>query len=386
MKKILALALALILVVGMVGCAAPAAPAETDTKTEAPAKEEAPAEETPAEETPAEETPAADDDVKVGVCMKTLDGSFFVAMVDMFVQAGEARGWEVNVLNSESDTSKEAANMDTFIAQDYDLIFIDPYDTEGCVAAINKAFEAGIPVIAVDNSAGETANVSSIVYPDNLENGRMVGKWTAETQFAADEPIISICIGGQKGLEAARERRVGVICGVLQGRLGLTDEEAWALATPMEQEMIDTGKAYNEEANFEIRGIGWGAYAYLGGLEAAEDLLVGNEDVNFMFAENDAMLLGALTALESSGMTDQVVIAGAADGQKEALELIKAGTKYVATGNNKPGATVDAAMGIAIEIIENGADPLSFDRVTLTNPACINPDNVDEFYDAASPF
>ena len=327
-----------------------------------------------------------DDQIKAGLVMKTMDGSFFVSMVDMFKAECEKLGWEMNVLNSESDTAKEAENMETFITQDYDIIFIDPYDTEGCVEAINRAVDAGIPVIAVDNSPGDSAKVSSIVFPDNLQNGLMVGEWVAKTQFKTDEAINAVCMGGQKGLEAARERRVGVIAGIIKGRLECTEEEAWAIATPFEQELIDNGKASNEAANFHINGIGWGGYSYLGGLEAAEDLFVANSDTNFMFGENDAMLLGALGAIETAGLTEQVVIAGAADGQKEALELILAGTKYVATGNNKPDNTVASAMKIAVEIIENGADPFSFERVTLTEAACINPENVADFYNPDSAF
>ena len=57
MKKFLAIALALILALGMVACSTPAeAPAE-EPAAETPA-EEAPAEEAPAEEAPAEEAPA----------------------------------------------------------------------------------------------------------------------------------------------------------------------------------------------------------------------------------------------------------------------------------------------------------------------------------------
>lgn len=386
MKKLLALTLSLaLLVCTFAGCASSTETATTTTTTTTATTETASATEAVAEEVAATTT-GATDDISIGLCMKTMDGAFFVAMVDMFEVACAERGWSISVLDSGSDTSKEAANMDAFITQDCDLIFMDPYDTEGCVTAINKAVDAGIPVICVDNSCGDSAQATSIVFPDNLENGRMVGKWVAETQFAADETINSICIGGQKGLEAARERRVGVICGIIQGRLGCTDEEAWAIATPMEQEVIDNGSAYNEEADFYVSGIGWGGYSYLGGLEAAEDLLVANSTVNFMFGENDAMLLGAMGAIESAGLSDQIIIAGAADGQKEALELIMADTQYVATGNNKPDATVDAAMKIAIEIIENGADPFSFDRVVLTEAACINPDNVADFYDPDAAF
>lgn len=387
-RKVLGTLLAGVMVVSLAGCSGggdqPAAAQTTaDSAVETPAQESVSAEEAADAAVTAAATEAeqsSDGSFKVGVQMKTLDGAFFTAMVDSFTEKCEARGWEVTVLNADSDTMKESENMDTFITQGYDLIFIDPYETEGCVEAINRAHDAGIPVICVDNSCADTANVVSIVYPDNIQNGWEVGKWVAENGFDPDETINSVCIGGQKGLEAARERRMGVISGIIGGRLGCSQEEAIEKATAMEQEVIDKGSAMNEEANFNVLGIGWGNYTANGGLEAAEDLVIANKEMNFMFAENDAMLLGAMTAIENAGLTDQVLIAGAADGQKEALELIKAGTMYKATGNNMPDNTAEAAMNIAIQILEENADPTSFDRVTLTSPACINPDNIDEYY------
>ena len=323
---------------------------------------------------------------KIGIQMKTLDSGFFVTLADEFVSRIEAQGWEATVLNADSDTMKESENMDTFITQDYDLIFIDPYETEGCVEAINRAHDAGIPVICMDNSCGDAANVVSIVYPSNVKNGLLCGSWVAANRFEEDEEIISTCMGGQKDLEAARERRMGFIAGILMERLDLTEDEAIEMGTAMEKEVIEKGSAVNEEAKFTVAGIGWGAYTANGGLDAAEDLVVAHPDMNLMFGENDAMLLGAMTAIENAGLTDQIILAADADGQKEALELIKNGTNYACTGNNPPAATAKAAMEIAIDILVNGADPASFERVTLTNPACINPDNVDEYYDPDSAF
>ncbi len=323
---------------------------------------------------------------KIGLQMKTLDSGFFVTLADEFTTRIEDLGWEVTVLNADSDTMKESENMDTFITQGYDMIIIDPYETEGCVEAINRAWDAGIPVICMDNSCGDTANVVSIVYPSNVKNGLLCGSWTAANRFEKDEEIISVCMGGQKDLEAARERRMGFIAGVLMERLGLTEEEAIEQGTAMEKEVIEKGSAVNEEAKFSVNGIGWGAYTANGGLDAAEDLVVANPDMNLMFGENDAMLLGAMTAIENAGLSDQVILAADADGQKEALELIKNGTNYACTGNNQPGATAEAVMEMAVEILVNGADPTSFDRVTLTNPACINPENVDDYYNPDSAF
>lgn len=323
---------------------------------------------------------------KIGIQMKTLDSGFFVTLADEFTSRIEECGWEAAVLNADSDTMKESENMDSFISQGYDLIIIDPYETEGCVEAINRAASAGIPVICVDNSCGESANVVSIVYPSNVKNGLLCGSWTAANRFEKDEWINSVCMGGQKDLEAARERRMGFIAGVLMERLSLSEDEAVDLGTAMEKEVIEKGSAVNDDAKFKVGGIGWGAYTSNGGLDAAEDLVVANPDMNLMFGENDAMILGAMTAIENAGLSEQVVLAADADGQKEALELIKEGTNYACTGNNQPGATAEAAVAIAREILAEGADPGSYDRITLTNPACINIDNVDEYYDPDSAF
>ena len=379
-KRVLALVCAGLMGISMMGCGG-----DTSSKsTEAEATPDSDDEETVS--AAGEDEASSDKKFKIGIQMKTLDSGFFVTLAEEFTSRIEELGWEATVANADSDTMKESGNMDTFITQGYDLIFIDPYETEGCVEAINRAVDAGIPVICMDNSCGEAAKVVSIVYPSNVKNGLLCGSWVAANRFEADEQINSVCMGGQKDLEAARERRMGFIAGVLMERLDLTEDEAIEMGTTMEKEVIAKGSAVNEDAKFSVGGIGWGAYTSNGGLDAAEDLVVANPDMNLMFGENDAMLLGAMTAIENAGLSDQVILAADADGQKEALELIKSGTNYECTGNNQPGATAEAAMEIAVDILVNGADPTSFDRVTLTNPACINPENVDEYYDPDSAF
>lgn len=327
-----------------------------------------------------------ENEFKIGISMKTLDGAYFTALSTHISEFCEEKGWTVTTLNADSDTLKEAENMDSFITQEYDLIFMDPYDPEGAVAAINKAYEAGIPVICCDNSCGEDANNVTTVFADNLQNGREVGLWTAANCFKEDETISSVLIAGQKGVYVGQERRTGVICGVIEARTGCTEEEAWKAAEAMEAELINNGSATNEEANFEILGIGWGDWNANGGLAAAEDLIVANKDINFLFGENDAMVMGAMTAVENAGISDQVILAAAADGQKEAYELIKDGTSYKASGENNPKVVAEMAVQIAEEILVNGADPEGYEKYTKTPANCINPDNVEEFYNADSLF
>lgn len=329
---------------------------------------------------------AEDKEFKVGISMKTLDGAYFTALSTHITEFCEEKGWSVTTLNADSDTLKEAENMDTFITQNYDLIFMDPYDPEGAVAAIDKAHDAGIPVICCDNSCGESAHNVTTVFSDNLQNGREVGLWVGANCFDAEEKISSILIAGQKGVYAGQERRTGVICGVIESRSGCTEDEAWTAAETMEADLINNGSATNEEANFEILGIGWGDWNANGGLAAAEDLIVANSGINFLFGENDAMVMGAMTAVENAGLSEQVTLAAAADGQKEAYELIKEGTPYKATGENNPKVVAETAVKIAEEILIDGADMDGYEKYTKTPANCINPDNVEEFYNPDSLF
>ena len=43
-----------------------------------------------------------------------------------------------------------------------------------------------------------------------------------------DEEIYSIMLSGEKENVAGTERRQGLICGVLEQRLGISEDEAWS--------------------------------------------------------------------------------------------------------------------------------------------------------------
>ncbi len=64
------------------------------------------------------------------------------------------------------------------------------------------------------------------------------------------------------------------------------------------------------------------------------------------------MALGAMRAIENAGLTPMkdIIICAAADGQKEALQLIKEG-KYGATGMNNV-LTANMAVEIAVEVAQ----------------------------------
>ena len=115
-----------------------------------------------------------------------------------------------------------------------------------------------------------------------------------------------------------------------------------------------------------------------------EDILTANPDVNVVLGENDSMLLGARNALIAAGKDKDVLLVAAADGQKEALELIAEGS-YGATGLNNPAIVAATAVDLAKSAIE-GTLPADQPRLTYTEPAVITKENVAEHYKADSVF
>lgn len=315
--------------------------------------------------------------IKVGFAIKTQDSPYFVSLVKAVQESAKAEGWDITVLDANGNTSKEAENMETFIAQGMDLIFLDSVEPDAAVPSINKAAEAGIGVINLDSGVGEGAKDITTVYSDNKQNGRLVG--LAYAKKMGDQEIKAIILSGAKGNVAGAERRTGLFAGIIEGKTGVSEEKAWELAEAFDNELLSKGKATNAEAKFTVAGQGWGAWTEEQGLTAAEDLITANRDLTTVLGENDQMLFGAMTALENAGIQGVDIVA-AADGAKAAYDLIKEG-KYFATGENSPYKVAQLGVKIAKEILVDGKDMWSYDDITLTEPAAVTKENVDEYYE-----
>lgn len=303
-------------------------------------------------------TGAAMADCKIGISMKTLDAPYFAAQ-DV---AARARAEEIGCTpisaDAGNDLNKQVSDVEDLVAQGVDAIIINVRDSQGLVPAVNAAAAAGIPVIAIDSTIDPSANIVTLVQSSNTQNGMLVGQWLANETAGQDLKIA--LLSGDQGNEVGRERRLGVLAGLVEGQL-----------------------TSQGTASFEIVGQGWGGWGNEGGLTAMEDILTANPDVNVVLGENDSMLLGARNALRAQGLEDQVLLVAAADGQKEALELIKTG-EYGATGLNNPALVAATAVDIAKGVIDGELTDVS--SVTYTEPAVITQENVDEFYNPEAVF
>ncbi len=300
--------------------------------------------------------PKAVKDLKVGVSMYTLGAPYFAAQSESIKKHGAELGLKVIATNANDDMTKQLNDVQDLLAQKIDLLLLNPLDPKGLIPATKAATKAGVPVVIFDSSIDPAADFVTTVQSNNTRNGELVGEWLVDHVTA---PLHIALISGAKGNPVGQARRDGVFQGII------------------EQQLRSRGSV-----GFTIEGQGWGNWAPEGGLNAMQDLLTAHSNVNVLIAENDSMALGAMQAIKARGMEGKILVCAAADGQKEAIALIKQG-KYGATGMNDPALVGQTALDVGLKYLSGQKD---FPKITYTPPIAIVKENADQYYHADAIF
>lgn len=209
MKKVIALILAALMVLGLAACAAKTTTTEQDTDTPA---QTAPADKA-AEETTAAD--AADKQITVGFCPMDLSNNFFANIANSLRNAADAANVKAIISDGKSDAATQIAALENFISQGVDVIIVVPVDAESLKGVIAEAKTAGIPVIThTTEYADATCNMNVAELEMGQANGSACGKWMAET-FGADADC-KYAILTQRSLEQTIGRENGIMQGIAE--------------------------------------------------------------------------------------------------------------------------------------------------------------------------
>jgi ribose transport system substrate-binding protein len=303
----------------------------------------------------------AEKQLRIGVAMKTLNAPYFAAQGKAAEEEAKKLGATAISADSQNDMMKQIADVEDLLAKGIDGLILNPKDAKGLVPVTKECAKAGVPVVIIDSSIDPAADYVTTVQSNNTANGMKVGEWFASA-FGDKTPRIAL-LSGEQGNVVGEDRRDAVFRGITEAQL----------------------RQYGK-ASYVVVGQGWGGWTTEGGLKAMEDLLTAHKDIDVVLGENDSMVLGAIKAIQEAGkqpMKDIFVFA-AADGQKEALQAIKAGT-YGATGLNNPKLVASTGVDILVKAIKKEL-PANFPKVSYTEPAAITKDNVDKFIDPNAVF
>ena len=333
-------------------------------------------------------TPKDSKKIVIGWSEINQSSDWFVTVKTSAEAEAKKYGYTLDFLVANDDTQKQSEAIDTFITKGVDIIVVDPVNSSAPVEDINRAVKAGIPVLCTGAFPEDCAALTTLC-SNTFMNGFETGKYAA-SKFTADEEINATMLVGVMGSSCTESRLCGAVAGILSARMEAKgkayscDEDAWLAGYNMFKEIKSAGKSSNADAGFTVSGYGTGSWTVEGGLAAAEDLCTANANMNLMIAENDFMAAGGIKALKSAGM-EKVKVMAVADGTTAGLELIKQGS-LLCTGLNSGEEQGKWAIDFINAIFEGGKDPSDLPLGSYFTAGVISSENVDQYYDANSLF
>ncbi len=241
----------------------------------------------------------AEDKIKIGFSQGTMESAWRVNMVEGNRKYAEANlpDVELIVTNGENQASKQVSDVESLIAQGVKTLIISPVTADALTPVVKQAMDAGIPVVTLDRKVN--TDVTLHIGADNKLIGKTAGEFVCKTLEGKGNVIE---IQGTAGASATVDRH---------------DEFHKALAA----NCPDVKVVADQVAN----------YVREPAIKFMEDMLQRFKpgEIQLVYAHNDDMALGAVTALEAAGRLAEVKVVGI-DGENAAYDAIKAG-KMVAT-------------------------------------------------------
>lgn len=264
----------------------------------------------------------SDSEIVIAACMQGNQSGFVRYMTSGMYEYQKASAPDVKleVVFADDDPAKQLTQVETFVAQKVDAIILNPVDKVQSAAAVDAAFEAGIPVITI-NTTSDSPNVLAHVGSDDVEAGRL-----------QMERLLSVL---------PEDAKVAYIDAVLGHSAQVFRSQGYNEVLgehPSVQLVIhDTANWSGEEA-----------------LRLVENWLQTYEQIDAIATMADCILVGAITAVENAGLGGKVLLAGM-DCDMPVLEKIKAGVvdnsiwqDGLGQGSNSLRLAIDAAKGIEI--------------------------------------
>lgn len=298
-------------------------------------------------------------DVVVGFAQQQLQAPYYAAMQVEAEETAKQQGFTLLFQAANKDPAIQMNQMQAMIAQDADVLVVNATSVKGQKPMMTQ-IASKIPVIYIDTSVPGTGMTA--VQSDNLTIGRESGKLTAKRFLDMGKKSIKMVIltGPATDEVVGPNRRRGFLDGLKEG-----------------------GLAYKINAEQS------GDYAQDKGQVAAENMLAANPDTDLILGLNDSMGLGAYNVVNGKNRYKNVYVAAAADGQKEALALIKKGGcegRYISTGLNSPSLAAEEALKIAVDVATGQKQPSDYPKESFTKAVGIGCDNINDYYDPNSVF
>ncbi|MFZ3584027.1 D-ribose ABC transporter substrate-binding protein [Loktanella sp. DJP18] len=258
-------------------------------------------------------------------------------------KTAEEMGYTATVAAHTGDTNTESTLIDTAITNQSKAIILDPANADGSIGAVQKAVDAGIPVILVNAEINQ----------DGLAKAQLVSN---NAQGAA--------LGAQQWVEMLGDTGNYVeLFGAPSDNNAATRSNGYKTVLSQYPDLVQVG---SEVANWDRTQ----------GYNKMQSLMQANPEIKGVISGNDEMALGAIAALKEAGKLDGVTVGGF-DGSPDAVDAVKAGE--MAYTVLQPVAIFAAeAVRQADNVIKTGETGVDQEKQLFDN-LLITEDNADKY-------
>jgi len=337
--------LALLLTVMMVACAPAAAPAAPAAgATEAPAATEAApaaeATEAPAADTSTDTTADSGAKPYIPIISKGFQHQFWQAVKSGAEQAAADLNVDITFEGPETEAmvDKQLEMMETALDKNPSAICIAALDSQALVPLLERAHDAGIPVVGFDSGVDSDIPVTTAA-TDNI----------AAAAVAADK--MAELIGGSG--------EIALIVHDQTSRTGIDRRDGFV------------NRIKEAYPDINIVDIQYGSGDHLKSTDLAKAIIQAHPDIKGFFGANEGSAIGVLNAVNELGMNGKIVVIGY-DSGKQQLDAIRDGTEA--------GAITQNPVGIGYKCVESAVKALNgetLDKVTDTGFFWYDKSNID---------
>jgi len=251
----------------------------------------------------------------IGVSLLNLSNEFIVDIREAMESKAAELGVRLIITDAERSAEKQIQQVESFIAQRVDAIILNPCEVQASSPAVDKARQAGIPIINVNSET--RSEPTAFVGSRDEESAEIAIDYIAERLNGEGQIVMMSGYPGQ----AAEIRR--------------TEGARAALAKYPNLRLIT-----EQTANWSREE----------GMALMENWLQAYGDrIDAVFAQNDEMGLGALNALQAARANDRIVLVSV-DAISDALKAVDQGQLDATVFQN---ARVQAEMSVetALQVV-----------------------------------
>ncbi|MGV9641861.1 sugar ABC transporter substrate-binding protein [Streptomyces sp. NPDC004822] len=280
-----------------------------------------------------EASPTKGNDITVGLLLpetaNTRYDKFDYPIIKEKVESLTSRQGKVVYRNADADAKKQEQQLQQLVDDGVDVILLDAVDAHAIAGGVQKAKDAGIPVIAYDRLA--EGPIDAYVSFDNELVGEVQGRSLLEAMGEVDSSDKIVMMNGSLTDPNAKQFKSGALS-ELKGTVDIAksyDTKDW--------------KPENAQANMT---------------EAINEIGVAN--IKGVYSANDGMAGGVIKALEAAGVTKLPPITGQ-DAELDAVQRILTGEQYMSVYKSYPHEAESAAEMAVAKV--QGKD-IQFDSLT----------------------